>query len=75
MTAAPLNLADHELSQAAKLINNARSIMREQGNLPWAERLTIAIDLLSAPNIQEPVLPSVPSRVYPRFQRPDVASS
>ena len=75
MTTAPRTLADHELSQAAKLINNARNIMREQGNLPWAERLSIAIDLLSAPSIQEPVLPAVPSRVYPRYERPSVASS
>ena len=75
MTTAPSTLADHELSQAAKLINNARNIMREQGNLPWAERLSIAIDLLSAPNVQEPVLPAVPARVYPRYERPNVASS
>ena len=74
MTTAPRTLADHELSQAAKLIHNARNIMREQGNLPWAERLSIAIDLLSAPSIQEPVLPAVPTRVHPRFQRSKTAS-
>ncbi len=74
MTTAPSTLADHELSQAAKLINNARNIMREQGNLPWAERLSIAIDLLSAPNFQEPVLPAVPPRVYPRYEQAQSAS-
>ena len=75
MTTAPLNLADHELTLAAKAIHNARNIMREQGNLPWAERLSIAIDLLSAPNVQEPVLPAVPPRVYSRYERPESASS
>ena len=75
MTAPKLNPADHELTQAAKYINKALHIKRCEGDLSWAERLSIAMDLLAAPNVQEPVLPAVPSRVYPRYERPSVASS
>ena len=75
MTTPKLNPADHELTQAAKYINKALHIKRCEGDLSWAERLSIAMDLLAAPNVQEPVLPSVPGRVYPRYERPSVASS
>ena len=75
MTAPKLNPADHELTQAAKFINKALHIKRCEGDLSWAERLSIAMDLLAAPNVQEPGLPSVPGRVYPRYERPSVASS
>ena len=75
MTVPKLNPADHELTQAAKYINKALHIKRCEGDLSWAERLSIAMDLLAAPNVQEPVLPSVPSRVHTRYERPSVASS
>ena len=71
MTASLSNPADHELTQAAKFINKALHIKRCEGDLSWAERLSIAMDLLAAPNLQEPVLPAVPSRVYPRYERPN----
>ena len=74
MTATPTNLADHELTLAAKAINKALQIKRNEGNFSWAERLSIAIDLLSAPNFSEPVLPAVPARVYSRYERPQSAN-
>ena len=74
MTASLSNPADYELTQAAKFINKALHIKRCEGDLSWAERLSIAMDLLAAPNLQEPVLPAVPSRVYPRYERPNAPS-
>ena len=74
MTASKLNPADHELTQAAKYIHKALHIKRNEGDLSWAERLSIAMDLLSAPNLQEPVLPAVPSRVHPKYERPKAIS-
>ncbi len=74
MTTSHLNPADHELSQAAKYINKALQIKRCEGDLSWAERLSIAMDLLAAPNVQEPVLPAVPARLYPRYEQSKSAS-
>ena len=56
--------ANRDLTQAAKFINRAMHDLKEQGETTWAERLSIAIDLLSAPNFREPVLPSLPKRIH-----------
>ena len=56
--------SDRDLTQAAKFIAKAINAKREAGEITWAERLSIAIDLLSAPNFREPVVPSMSERIY-----------
>ena len=45
-------LTDHDLTQAAKFITKAFIAKRQAGENTWAERLSIARELLSAPNIR-----------------------
>lgn len=40
---------DRDLTQAAKLINRAMQIQREEGRYSRAERLRIALDMLGEP--------------------------
>ena len=69
MTASTYDPSNRDLTQAAKYISRAMHDMRDAGQNTWAERLSIAIDLLAAPNFREPVLPEVSVRVHPKFQR------
>lgn len=69
MTASTYDPSNRDLTQAAKYISRAMHDMRDAGQNTWAERLSIAIDLLAAPNFREPVLPEVSARVHPKFQR------
>ena len=56
--------SDRDLTQAAKFIAKAIDAKRQAGEITWAERLSIAIDLLSAPHFREPVVPSLSKRIY-----------
>ena len=74
MTISTFDPGNRDLTQAAKYISRAMQDMRESGQNTWAERLSIAIDLLSAPNFREPVLPCVERHVYPKHVRPNADS-
>ena len=56
--------SDRDLTQAAKFIAKALNAKREAGEITWAERLSIAIELLAAPNLREPLVPSMSERIY-----------
>ena len=56
--------SDRDLTQAAKFIAKAIDAKRQAGEITWAERLSIAIDLLSAPHFREPVVSSMPERLH-----------
>ena len=55
---------DRDLTQAAKFIAKALNAKREAGEITWAERLSIAIELLAAPNLREPLVSSMPERIH-----------
>ena len=69
MTTSTFDPANRDLTQAAKYISRAMHDMRQSGQNTWAERLSIAIELLAAPNFREPVLPDVERHVYPKYVR------
>ena len=56
--------SDRDLTQAAKFITKALHAKREAGEITWVERLSIARELLSAPNFREPVVSSMSERIY-----------
>lgn len=56
--------SDRDLTQAAKLITKALNAKREAGQLTWAEKLSCARELLSAPHFRESVVPSMSERIY-----------
>ena len=56
--------SDRDLTQAAKFIAKAIDAKRQAGQLTWAERLSCALDLLSAPHFREPVVSSLSERIY-----------
>ena len=56
--------SDRDLTQAAKFIAKAIDAKRQAGEITWAERLSIAIDLLSAPHFREPLVPEVSGRLH-----------
>ena len=56
--------SDRDLTQAAKFITKALNAKREAGEITWAERLSIAIELLAAPNLREPLVSSMSERIY-----------
>ena len=55
---------DHVITEIAKLLTQAMHEKYESGEYLMAERLSVCRDLLAAPNLREPMVPTVAKGIH-----------